>query len=164
MSMNIRDILRSGHETVLEAVDSVPAGGWTCPGLCGAWSAKEILAHLASFERLLVEVLASFLGDDATPTLERFCQDPEQFNRQEVDRRKERTVGDILAEYEQSHAQAGRLLARIPQEMRWQNGTLPWYGDGYDLEDFLVYTIYGHKREHCAQMALATEFRDPSVV
>ena len=49
------------------------------------------------------------------------------------------------------------LLAQIPYEGRRLNGTLPWYGEEYDLEDFIIYTFYGHKREHSAQIAA---FRD----
>ena len=44
------------------------------------------------------------------------------------------------------------LLENIPVEQRRQVGALPWYGAGYTLEDFLVYTFYGHKREHGAQI------------
>jgi hypothetical protein len=62
-----------------------------------------------------------------------------------------------LTEYCQSYANAARLLTRIPVEMRQQRGTLPWYGDDYDLDDFLVYTFYGHKREHAAQIAILAE-------
>ena len=36
-------------------------------------------------------------------------------------------------------------------------GTLPWDGEDYALDDFLVYGYYGHKREHSAQIAA---FRD----
>ncbi len=33
------------------------------------------------------------------------------------------------------------------------SGPLPWYGPEYDLDDFIAYTFYGHKREHSAQIA-----------
>jgi hypothetical protein len=49
------------------------------------------------------------------------------------------------------------LAARISADVYRQNGTLPWYGSEYDLDDFIVYTFYGHKREHSAQIAA---FRD----
>ena len=38
-------------------------------------------------------------------------------------------------------------LCRLP-------GTLPWYGNRYSLDDFIVYTFYGHKREHGAQIGV----------
>ena len=31
---------------------------------------------------------------------------------------------------------------------------LAWYGDAYDLDDFIAYMYYGHKREHAAQIKL----------
>ena len=47
---------------------------------------------------------------------------------------------------------AVRSPARIPPDTWRQNGTLPWYGAEYSLDDFIVYTFYGHKREHTAQI------------
>ena len=44
--------------------------------------------------------------------------------------------------------------ARVPLELRRKTGTLPWYGDEYDLEDLVAYSNYGHKAEHCAQIAV----------
>ena len=158
--MNACDILHNGHLTVLRAVEIRPDHAWEIPGVCGEWTAKEVLAHLASFEQLLLEVLRSFLVDGPMPMLDQFLRDVDQFNRQQVAHRRDRPVADILAEYEGHFAEAINLLGRIPPEMRCQNGTLPWYGDSYDLEDFLVYCYYGHKQEHCAQLA----FRPPSSV
>lgn len=51
------------------------------------------------------------------------------------------------------------LVAQIPAETARLTGTLPWYGAEYALDDFVVYTFYGHKREHSAQIAV---FRDRS--
>jgi hypothetical protein len=39
----------------------------------------------------------------------------------------------------------------IPQETMREAGTIPWYGDKFDLEDYVIYVGYGHKREHAAQ-------------
>ena len=36
-------------------------------------------------------------------------------------------------------------------------GTLPWYGAEYSVDDYITYAIYGHKREHIAQVNV---FRD----
>ena len=54
------------------------------------------------------------------------------------------------------YVQMGRLPAKRHTQFR-ENGTLPWYGAEYSLDDFIVYTYYGHKREHAAQIAA---FRD----
>ena len=101
--------------------------------------------------------LKSLLGNDLTPTLNKLGANYEGFNDAEVGARRDKTVAEILAEYNETYGQTAKLLAQIPIEKRRQNGILPWYGAEYDLDDFITYTFYGHKREHSAQIAV---FRD----
>ncbi|HXV43743.1 MAG TPA: hypothetical protein VEC96_11830 [Anaerolineae bacterium] len=82
---------------------------------------------------------------------------PLQFNDSEVELRQDKTMGEVLAEYNDTCAQVMTLAARIPAETFRQAGTLPWYGPEYDLDDYIVYSFYGHKREHSGQIAV---FRD----
>jgi hypothetical protein len=116
-----------------------------------------MIGHLASFEKMLVEILGSLLEDRGMPTVERFRADPGGFNEQETLRRRELSKAEVWEEYATAQEQAVALLAQVPEEMRRQTGLLPWYGPEYDLEDFIVYTFYGHKREHSAHISL---FRD----
>ena len=153
--MNAIDVLKYGHQTVLRTLDGLPKTEWETPGVCGTWSVKDIIAHLASYEHLLVDVLSIFLDGGPTPYLEKMgTLGPLQFNDDEVALRQDKTIADVLAEYNDTHAQTMALAARIPAETYRQNGTLPWYGPEYDLDDFIVYSYYGHKREHCAQIAV----------
>ncbi len=155
--MNASDILKYGHLTVLGAVKDLPEVDWQTADVCGVWSVKQIIAHLASFEQLLVEILATVSGSAPAPALARYKADLLAFNDVEVAARDHLTVTQAMAEYETLQAQTMSLLAQIPVARRRENGILPWYGAEYDLDDFLVYTYYGHKREHCAQIAV---FRD----
>ena len=155
--MNTSDVLKYGHQTVLQTVEGLPYAEWDTPGVCGVWSVRQIIAHLASFEHLLVDVLHSLLDDEPTPTLEKFQQSIAAFSDAEVAARQDKIAAEIWAEYNDTYAQAAHLLSRVPVEARAVNGLLPWYGQGYSLDDFIVYTFYGHKREHCAQIMV---FRD----
>lgn len=160
--MNTTDILKYGHQAVLGTIDGLAEADWYTPGVCGVWSVKDIIAHLASFEHWLIDVLNSLLDPGSpTPTLDKYVEDYEGFNDAEVARRRDKTAAEVWAEYEDAQAQAAELLAGLPVEMYRQNGTLPWYGQEYDLDDFIVYTFYGHKREHSAQIAV---FRDQLVL
>ena len=123
----------------------------------GEWSTKDILAHLASYEEVLVDILSTFVGRHSTPYLDKFTGLGGQFNDTEVERRRGRTVKEILDEFNDAHAQAMSLTAQIRPEQFRQVGTLPWYGMDYALDDVIVYMYYGHKREHSAQIAA---FRD----
>lgn len=151
--MNLSDILKYGHQTVLKTVAGIPDQEWHRAGVVGVWSVKDVIAHLASFEHMLVEVLSGLLDGGPTPNLDQFRTD-EKFNDVQVALRKARSPAEVLQEYQDTHASTMQLATRIPPEKSRENGTPPWYGPEYSLDDFVVYTVYGHKREHCAQIAL----------
>jgi hypothetical protein len=155
--MNASDILIYGQGTVLQAIEGFPESAWETPGACGVWSIKDIIGHLASYELVMVDVLSAFVGGGPTPYLNKYTEPGGGFNDSEVALRKGKTVSEVLGEFNDTHAQVISLAARIPMETFRQTGTLPWYGMEYALDDFIVYTQYGHKREHSAQIAA---FRD----
>lgn len=155
--MNTGDVLKYGHRTVLRSVAGLPEEDWYTAGVTGVWSVKEVIAHLASHELVFVDILNSFLNDRPTPTLDKFRGGPAQFNDDEVALRKDKSAAETLAEYSDAHSKTLELIEQIPFEIRRQNGTLPWYGEEYDLEDYVTYGVYGHKREHSAQIGV---FRD----
>ncbi len=155
--MNLNDILRYGHQTVVKTVDGLADDDWTRSGVCGVWSVKDIIAHLASFEHLLVDVMHTFIDDAPTPFLDAFGAD---FNDMQVAERRAMTAAEVMDEYVATHRETITLASRIPPERCRETGSLPWYGDEYSLDDFVVYACYGHKREHCAQIALFRKERE----
>jgi hypothetical protein len=150
--MNARDVLKYGHDFVLRNLAGLPQQHWAQANVCGWWSTKDILAHLTSFECVLVEVLKSYLGGGPTPTLDQFTSHAGNFNDTQVSLRQAKTPAEVFDEYQARHVETMALIAEIPLEMIRQPGTLPWYVQEYSLDDFIVYTYYGHKREHMAQV------------
>lgn len=155
--MNAIDILTYGQGTVRQAIEGIAENEWNLEGACGVWSMKDIIAHLASYELLLEDILTSLLDGGPTPYLDQFRSDPAAFNDPQVEARRGNTVRAALDELEAAHERTIALMGRIPEERRRQAGTLPWYGAAYALDDVIVYMYYGHKREHSAQIAA---FRD----
>jgi hypothetical protein len=155
--MNAIDILKYAQQTVLQTLVEFPEASAERPGACGLWSVKDIIAHLASYEGVLVDVLSTFVGKHPTPFLDKFIEPGGQFNDTEVGRRRGKTMREVLDEFKDAHAQVMSLAAQIRPEQFRHNGTLPWYGMEYAMDDFIVYAFYGHKREHSAQIAA---FRD----
>jgi Mycothiol maleylpyruvate isomerase N-terminal domain len=152
--MNAQDILNYGHQTVLKAIDGIGHEAWETTGVVGIWTLKDVMAHLASFEQVLAEILSSLQDKAAsTATLEQFINHPD-FNNSQVALRKGQTPDQVYAEYQNWYQQVRDWVERTPEPTFKQVGILPWYGAEFDLEDFLVYTYYGHKREHSAQIAL----------
>ncbi len=151
--MNADDVFRYGHLTVLGAIESIPAGHWETPGVCGVWSAKDVIAHLASYELATADVFSGIVGEEPSPTLGLLVSRGEAFNETQVEERRGQTAEETLAEYTAAYERAADVLARIPLAQRRQTGIIPWYGANYDLEDLITYMSYGHKREHSAQIA-----------
>lgn len=153
--MNLEDVLKYGHNTVLKSIDGLDADAAVVEGVCGWWSTRHIMAHLASHELVLGDVLDQLLGaTNNTPHLANYLKNGLAFNDLEVDARDGMSYADLVNEYNAASERARALAARVPVELRRKTGTLPWYGEEYDLEDLVAYSNYGHKREHCAQIAV----------
>lgn len=151
--MNADDVFRYGHATVVGCVEGFPDAYWESEGVCGYWSAKDVVAHLASYELATGDVFAGIVGEEPGPTLDMLLSRGADFNDDQVEKRRRQSAAETLAEYCAAHERAASLLLRIPIEQRREAGILPWYGTDYDLEDVITYMSYGHKREHCAQIA-----------
>lgn len=151
--MNAVDILAYGQQTVRRTIEGIAADEWDLEGACGRWSMKEIIAHLASYERLLEDILGSLVASGTTPYLDAFRSDPVAFNDAQVEARAGSSARTVLDEFEAAHERTMALIRRIPEERCLLAGTLPWYGHDYALDDLIVYMYYGHKREHSAQIA-----------
>jgi hypothetical protein len=153
--MHAVDVLKYGNLTLLSTINGLTAAQCEVDGVCGWWSVKNIIAHLASHELVLVDVLAMLSGSDGpTPTLDRYLAEGMAFNDTQVDQRKGLTYAQTLDEYHHVHAQVMALIARLPEATLHRTGALAWYGAEYDPEDYLAYGYYGHKREHSAQIAV----------
>src|SRR5258707_13887414 len=125
--MNARDILKYGQATALQAIDGFPETAWETPGACGVWSVKDIIAHLASYEEVLVDVLSGFIGRHPTPHLDKFSELGGQFNDTGVERRKGGTGRGGLDEVNDAHAQGMSLGGGICPERFRHVGRVPWY-------------------------------------
>lgn len=149
--MNASDILKYGHLTFTGTLAGFPEAAREQSGACGSWSVKDIVAHIASYELVLTDILNVAIDQNAaTPYLSLFGKD---FNDSQVDARKNQNYAETLAEYNAAQARNMTLIAQIPAETLRQVGTIPWYGADYALDDLIVYQYYGHKREHSAQVS-----------
>jgi hypothetical protein len=153
--MNAHDILKYGHLWVHRHLNGLTDGQMQAAGVCGVWSVKEIIAHLTSFECVQSEVFMGFIDPSPTPNLDQLTRmDGDAFNAVQVGMRQDKSVSEVLAEYNKAYERAISLLPRLDEALLRRPGTLPWYGKEYSLEDWIVYQFYGHKREHMAQVAV----------
>ena len=152
MSMNTSELLEKAHMMVIQTVDGLPELQWDAPGVCGNWSVKDIIAHLASYEHVILDVLSTFTGKEPTPYVLRFISQTQQFDDSEVEARKYATAQQVIDEYQDTQVQTTSLLEQIAPETIQQSGAMPWYQQDLSLADF-INRMYEHTREHCDQIA-----------
>ena len=152
--MNAPDILYYGNTKIHEYIDDLSGAEWEAAGVCGWWSVKEIMAHLASYEHVLSEVVRTVEGENAGPYMRSFAKSGQEFNDIQVENRQSLSYQEVVAEYESQLERNIALIKGMAPDLCRRPGTLPWYGKQYSLDDFIVYTFYGHKREHGAQIGV----------
>src|SRR4029453_10088853 len=114
--MNAGDILKYGQLTLLRTIDGLPDTDWATGGVCGIWSVKDIIAHLASYEQVLIEVLNTFLGSGPTPYLDQFRDPSGKFNDAQVALRQGKSSAEVLAELNGAHERVLALIAQLSSE------------------------------------------------
>jgi hypothetical protein len=152
--VNPHDVLFYGQREIDPLIDRLQPPDWERIAL-GVWTTKDLVGHLGAFEVRFLEVLQLFLGEEPATRLRETS--PATFNDDQAAIRKDWSVDAIVGELRDAHRLVMSLVDRISTE-RWREvGTIPWYGPEYSLEDLVVYTMYGHKREHGPQLGAVLE-------
>src|SRR5438876_2942358 len=124
--MDALDILHYGDREVTGAFEGLKGEAWNHIGVTRRWSPKDLLAHLASYEIVLGEIMESVLGRGATPALDRFTKQHASFNDAEVAARRPRSPEEIRAEYAAAHQRVMALARELGAERMREVGTIPW--------------------------------------
>lgn len=104
----------------------------------GGWTAKEILAHLASnYDR----VQSFFRPDASTETL--FGDALMKWNAEQVERLSRKTVPELLDECARVHEELYKMVEQMPQEQLDQE--MPWGSGPIPLSD-VIFRVGGR---HC---------------
>jgi hypothetical protein len=152
--MNPIDILAYGQADVVRTIRRLAPDDWTAIAL-GTWTTKDLVGHLGAFEVRMADVLATFAAGEAPTAL--MTADRRTFNDDQAAIRSAWTVDAVMTEFEAAHERVMDHARRIAADVWRETGTIPWYGPEYSLDDLVVYTMYGHKREHNPQLEAVLE-------
>jgi hypothetical protein len=167
--MNTIEALKLGDDMLTETINTLVGLDWFSSeywyksGVCDQWSIKDIIAHLGSFETLLTDVLISLDSGAITPDFALYIADPDRFNHIQVSSHEDKSVGELLAEYEQAHVLNQNWLPNISEEILNQPGLVSWFGSEQSPADFIIYAAYDHKHEHIDQIMRFVRHLAPQV-
>lgn len=95
----------------------------TCP-LCGTWTAKDVLAHIAGWESRAARSLPALLAGRGMEIADE--PDDDACNAQLVAQRRGLPFAAVLAELEQVLADITAILDPLPPELLTQTHRVPW--------------------------------------
>ncbi len=150
--MDIRKLHTDGHNALMRTIDEMTGDVANLPNVCGHWSVRQIVAHLASFERLLGDVIVAVKTGEISGCIKQFATDADTFNDLEVGSLNRMRLEEVVEMYGESYRRTAAALADMSDAELYRTGTLPWYDDTSSLADFIVVKNYTHKREHIAQV------------
>jgi hypothetical protein len=150
--MQATEILENSHLFVIQAVDDLPEPMWDLPGVSGERTAKDVLAHLVSYELLLIDAFNTIHGEPPSPYLLRWTASPEDFSSGAINARRYHTAQQVINEYQDVMLQSVAALAEIPAELIQKPGTLAWFSDGKASVADLINNVTGHVRQHCEEI------------
>jgi len=158
--MDVAKVLENSHTLLLQTVEGVPESEWEIPGVCGEWSVKDVVSHLAAYERLLIDILNTALGNEASPYMRTFLANPEGFNTHVAEAREYQPAQQVLVAYQEAQVQSTSLLAQIP-EGSLQTSLKTQQGEQQEQQSVadIINKISLETKEHCDQIAQFRERR-----
>jgi hypothetical protein len=124
------------------------------PGVEGAWSVKELIAHLTWYERRIVESAQQIVNTGTDPTRVRSglaALSMDERNEIIAAESRQRPLADVLAEADQVFSQLLGVIAACPDELL-NNAAVLGLPDDIPPWMRVANNSYGHFREHEASI------------
>jgi predicted RNase H-like HicB family nuclease/uncharacterized damage-inducible protein DinB len=139
--------LQAARQELLASLAGFAPGSQTA--VCGGWTARDVLGHVADWEWVGVEGLRRMAGGES-PLVE-LVQDLDAWNREHVAARRDQPWEAVLQELHAARQALLDSLQAIEPCLLGQRFSFPWGGEGTPADWLGVYPI--HDREHAAQLA-----------
>ena len=119
----LEDMQRS-IDDLLSATENLSNDAFGSKIITGTWTSREILCHVAAWDRVFCEMSKALLDGTPLPPLPDF----DTFNAQEVKKRESLTRDEILKEVKKNRAHYIRFIGDVPadqlQDARGQDFTI----------------------------------------
>jgi hypothetical protein len=87
----------------------------TKPGVIGAWSVKEIIAHVTSWEEEALKHLPLIVADKRPPLYSATYGGIDAFNAQTIERKKRLSLSEVLRQRDKTHSRLLDFIQTVPE-------------------------------------------------
>jgi hypothetical protein len=112
----------------------------TLPGVVGAWTIKDVLAHLIAWERFFVGWYEEGLRGGKPKTPQNF-DDIHALNKEIYERNKNTSLDEVIKDFHTSYQRTLAIIQSIPEEDIFDH--FPWTGR-WMLGDFITANTCNH--------------------
>jgi hypothetical protein len=143
---DVLERMQNGYRALSEVLAGLSPAQMEEAGVQGDWSAKDIVAHMAEWDRRLV----SWLEEIQRGTLPRQAvdsSDTDQVNDEIYRLNKDKPVGVVLADFRLTHRAALNAVSRVPDETLETPPVFEGYAD-FDLRQLIAWETWEHYQEH----------------
>jgi len=126
------------------------------PGAVGVWPVKDVLAHIAFWERTAVNTLRSVARGE-TPALSA-DDETERKNASVVAQYYQRSLAAVISDWQQAREELLDALEDLDDEMLNDPDYFPWSA-GRTLLDRIAGNSYDHEQEHIEQIRAWMDMR-----
>lgn len=99
-----------------KAISSISDADLTRPNTVGVWSGKDMIAHIADWERAYTEVLRNRAANESEqwPAPDDSDAALDAWNQAQVTARADWELADVLEYFDQTHADLMEMLEQVP--------------------------------------------------
>jgi uncharacterized damage-inducible protein DinB len=119
------------------------------PGAVGVWSVKDVLAHLAFWERYAINTLEAIARGE-TPVLAA-DDETERNNASVVAQYYQRSLAAVISDWQQAREELLDALEDLDDQMLNDPDYFPW-SEGRPLLDRIAGNSFDHEQEHIEQI------------
>ena len=112
----LQERVRESHQGLVNALEGLSEEEATRTGLNENWSVKDALSHIAAWEIEAARIITEIQNGTWQP--QRLNKEAiDEFNRQAVESRQERSMPQVREEFDAAHREMERLIESFPEEV-----------------------------------------------
>lgn len=150
------DAVRTEREVLLAILDGIDATQLETVPVCGSWTGKDVLVHLAAVDRAILEVVDQARRGEVMLWPWSSYANGNDWNDAMIARRRDSSVDNARAELESTTA---RLLDELES---WPEDAGPFGPDSWDLDRSSIGWLPAHDREHGEAIASLLVDNEPT--
>ena len=150
------ETLAAARTELEEIVADMPESAWTAPVYENGWNAKQLLCHIASTSGVAGFVLTLAASPSGAGGGGAGSYNVDDFNRQQVAARQEKTVSELLSEAQSTFERDNALIGQTEEGVFGRRFRAPWGIEG-SVADVIVGSVRDHLEAHMSDLRAAAK-------